>query len=165
MAVFCTHTSCQTSANAVYTLRTRAARLARMERKLRWFVVVLAWIGGIAIFGAVVFGALYLGARYIIARQCRDTEQQVLTSPNGARRVKAFHQECGANSAYLVSLSTGMKQPEYVSIADFDDVGPGQVSVHWNGSNEVDITYPRSAKVQDAYAKILGVRVVLNPPL
>lgn len=70
-------------------------------------------------------------------------------------------------SCLLRLLSTGNpnKGYEYTPIAEIDDVASGQVSVHWNGPNEVDIAYPSSAKVGDTYAKVLGVRVVLTPPL
>lgn len=139
-----------------------------MEKELRWFVIVLACIGAAAILCAAVWSVGYLAFEHFGGGNCTDTEQQVLKAPDGSRTIKSFHRECDSVSgAYFVYLSTGNpnKGYEYAPIAEIDDVAPRQVSVHWNGSNEVDITYPRSAKVGDTYAKVLGVRVILNPPL
>jgi hypothetical protein len=81
--------------------------------------------------------------------------------------IKSFHRECGGFQFYSIYLSTGNpnKGYEYTPIAGFKDVAPGQVSVTWDGPEKVIISYPNSAKVEDVYAKVLGVHVVLNPPL
>ena len=92
----------------------------------------------------------------------------MLTSPDGAHSIKSFRRECGGEfNAYFVDISTGNpnKGHEYKPIVEIQGVGPEQVSVRWNGSHELDVTYPRSATVVEAYAKVFGVHVVLNPPL
>ena len=139
-----------------------------MEKGLRWLVIVLAWIGAIAVLSAIVWGGFYFAFAHFAGGTCTDSEQQLLKAPNGGRTIKTFHRECGGvYSGYFVYLSTGNpnKGYEYTPIATFDHVALGQVSVRWNGSDEVDITYPPSGKVGDVYGKVLGVRVVLNPPL
>ncbi|HKO18415.1 MAG TPA: hypothetical protein VJU82_05980 [Acidobacteriaceae bacterium] len=131
-------------------------------------MIIFAWIGVAAVFCAAGWGISYLALGHFAGGNCTDTEQQLLRSPDGIRTIKSFHRECGrVFSGYFVYLSTGNpnKGYEYTPIAEFDHVGPGQVSARWNGPNEVDITYPISAKIDDVYAKVLGVRVVLNPPL
>lgn len=103
-----------------------------------------------------------------MASACKDTEQVMLKSPDGKQTIRAFHEECSTYRDYTVELSsglTGFGVPRYISIAEFYDVGPGQVSVAWNGSSEVDITYPKSAKIGNVSAKMRGVRIVLKPPL
>ena len=101
---------------------------------------------------------------------CIDTEQQVNASPDGKHTVKGFHRACGTNDSYafyFVYLSTGNPNPgyEYTPIVTIKGVAPGQVSMAWDGPDQVSVTYPSSAKVGDAYANVLDVRVVLHPPL
>jgi hypothetical protein len=138
-----------------------------MEKELRWYVIVLAWIGLISIFGAIGWGIFYLAFRNFAGGNCTDTEVKIVSSPDGAHSIKSFHRECGQFSGYFVYLSTGNpnKGYEYTPITEIENVAPGQVSAHWNGADEIDVVYPPSAKVSDTYAKVLGVRVVLSPPL
>jgi hypothetical protein len=139
-----------------------------MEKELRWFVVALACVGVVAILGAAGWGAFYLAFRDFAGGNCTDTEERILASPDGSHSTRSFHRTCGGKfDSYFVYLSTGNpnKGYEYTPIAEVDDVAPGQVSVRWSSSDTVEITYPSSAKIGDVYAKVLGVRVAMNPPL
>ena len=141
-----------------------------MEKQLRWLVIVLAWIGAIAILGSVGWGALHFAFKDFAGGNCTDTEQKILVAPapNETRSVKMFHRECGGLfDGYFVYMSTGNpnKGYEYTPIIELRNVAPGQVTVRWNGPNELAVEYPQSAMVVEAYAKIFDVHVVLNPPL
>jgi hypothetical protein len=41
--------------------------------------------------------------------------------------------------------------------------GAGAATAAWEGPNRIAITYPKSAKVVDAYAKSFGIDIVLRP--
>lgn len=101
---------------------------------------------------------------------CTDTEQRIVASPDGKHTLKSFHRACGGNEYHgwtFVYLSTGNpnKGYEYTPIVTIEDVAPGQTSAEWDGPDEIRVRYPATAKVGDAYAKVLDVRVVLDPPL
>jgi len=115
-----------------------------MEKQLRWFVILFAWIGVIATLGAILWGAFFLAFKNFAGGNCTDTEQRILASPDGRRSTKSFHRTCGSNDFYEVDLSTGNpnKGYEYTPIAGFRDVAPGQVSVRWTGASTVEISYP-----------------------
>lgn len=150
------------------SVRDAIVTLSHMEKQFRWFVIVLAWIGAIAFLGAIAWGVFFFAFKDFAGGNCTDTEQRILISPDGSHSIKSFHRECGGLfHGYFVYLSTGNpnKGYEYTPIAEFKDVAPGQVSAYWDGPEKVIISYPSSAKVEDVYAKVLGVRVVLNPPL
>ena len=144
------------------------ARLSLMEKGLRWFVIALAWVGAAAILAGAGWGAFYLAFGHAAGANCTDTEEKISAAPGGEHTARSFRRECGGEfNGYFVYLSTGNpnKGYEYTPIVEIQGVTPGQVSVLWNGPNELDVMYPRSATVVDAYAKIFGVHVVLNPPL
>jgi hypothetical protein len=139
-----------------------------MEKQLRWFVIVLACIGAIAILGAIGWGALFFAFKDFAGGNCTDSEQKVLVSPDGSHSIKSFHRECGSTyDFYFVYLSTGNpnKGYEYTPIVELKNIAPGAAAVKWDSSDQVTVTYPSSATVVDAYAKTLGVRVILNPPV
>jgi hypothetical protein len=141
-----------------------------MSRWVSWSRIALEIAGAIAI--------VALSGRFFFTRafkdfaggNCTDTELRLLASPDGRRTVKSFHRVCGTEKKYqgdFVYLSTGNPNPgyEYAPIAEFSDGNPGQVLVTWDGPSQLSVTYPTSAKVGDVYANVLGVRVVLHPPL
>jgi hypothetical protein len=118
-----------------------------MEKQLRWFVTVLAWIGAIAILGAVGRGALYFAFKDFAGGNCTDTEQKVLAAPapNETRSVKMFHRECGGQyESYFVYISTGNpnKGYEYTPIIELENVSTGHVSVRWNGPMNLPWSIP-----------------------
>ena len=57
---------------------------------------------------------------------CTDTEQKILSSPNGSHSIKSVHRECGSFHFFFIYLSTGNpnKGYEYTPIAEFKDVAP-----------------------------------------
>jgi hypothetical protein len=131
--------------------------------------IVLEIVGAVAI----VWGGGLLVLRHTFKNfaggNCTDTEQRILESPNGKHSVKSFHRVCGDESHAwdFVYLSTGNSNPgyEYTPIVTVKNVAPNQTSVAWDGSDQVSVTYPGSAEIGDAYAKVLDIRVVLNPAL
>lgn len=101
---------------------------------------------------------------------CTDTEQRIVASPDGKHTLKSFHRVCGGIEDHgwtFVYLSTGNPNAgyEYTPIVTIEDVAPGQTSAEWDGSDKIRVSYPATAGVGDAYAKVLGVRVVLDPAL
>jgi hypothetical protein len=80
---------------------------------------------------------------------------------------KETREEQVYNTSFFVYISTGNDNPgyEYAPIVQINDVGPRQASAHWDGTDQLVVTYPSSATIVDAYAKTFGVRVILNPPL
>jgi len=142
-----------------------------MPRFLNGLRIVLDVIG----VGAIMYllfiwcvGAMFKGFAGV---SCTDTDQKIITSPDGKHTIKSFHRSCGSPPSgyggYFVYLSTGNpnKGYEYAPIADFDQASEGQVSVVWEDADQVSITYPPSAKIGDVYAKVLGVRVILHPEI
>jgi hypothetical protein len=124
-------------------------------------VIALLWGGGV----------LFLQHMFknFAGGNCTDTEQRLFVSPDGKHTVKSFHRVCGdeKHAWDFVYLSTGNSNPgyEYTPILTVHNVDPGQTSVTWNGPEQISVTYPDSAEIDDAYAKVLGVRVVLHPDL
>ena len=103
---------------------------------------------------------------------CDKSEQITLPSPDGKRIAKGYHSACGAGydrpySLYTVDLSTGNpnKGYEYTPIVELKNVAVGEVTVAWDGTNQLSVTYPPSAEVVDAYAKTFDVQIVLHPSL
>ncbi len=131
--------------------------------------ILLEVVGAIAI----VWGGSVLLLQHMFkdfaGGNCTDTDQRILASPDGKHTVKSFHRVCGTdNHAWdFIYLSTGNPNPgyEYTPIVTVKNVAPGQTSVVWEGSDQVKVTYPESAEIGDTYAKVLDVRVALNPPL
>jgi hypothetical protein len=75
---------------------------------------------------------------------------------------------CGSSYPFFfVYLSTGNSNPgyEYTPIVELSGVAPEQTSVRWSGPDQLFVTYPGSATVIEAYAKVLDVQVVLDPAL
>jgi len=131
-------------------------------------VIALAWVGAIALLSAIGWGGFCLAFKNFAGGNCTDTEQKILLSPDGIHSIKSFRRECGGQfNGFFVYLSTGNpnKGYEYTPIVAIQAVPAGQVSVRWTGPNVLEVAYPRSAKVVEAYATIFNVRVVLNPPL
>ena len=99
---------------------------------------------------------------------CIDTDERVLPSPDGKRTVKCSRRVCGSKYVSdVVYLSSAKPKAEYdyVTVMELSDVAPGQMSVTWDGPDQISVTYPESAQVGDVYAKVRGVRVVLHPAL
>ncbi|MGC1300454.1 MAG: hypothetical protein WA869_35955, partial [Alloacidobacterium sp.] len=94
---------------------------------------------------------------------------RILASPDGKPTIKSFLRVCGDDSHAwdFIYLSTGNPNPgyEYTPIVTVKNVAPGQTSVKWQGSGQVSVRYPASAEIGDAYAKVLDIRVVLDPAL
>ncbi|WP_158824221.1 hypothetical protein [Granulicella sp. S156] len=131
--------------------------------------IVLEVIGVIAL----VWGGSVLFLRHMFkdfaGGNCTDTEQRILESPDGKHSVKSFHRVCGDDKHAwdFIYLSTGNPNPgyEYTPVVTVKDVAPGETSITWDGSSQVSVKYPASAEIGDAYAKVLDIRVVLNPSL
>jgi len=100
---------------------------------------------------------------------CDDTAQVKLTSPDGKHTVKGFDRVCGTGSPpfYFAYLSTGNPNPgyEYVPIIELHGVSLGQTKMTWDGPDKLMVRYGDPTQVVEAYSQILGVRVILNPPL
>jgi hypothetical protein len=124
-------------------------------------VVALVWGGGVLLLRHMF--------KDFAGGQCTDSEQRILTSPDGKHSIKSFHRVCGDDKHAwdFIYLSTGNPNPgyEYTPIVTVKNVASGQTSVEWDGSSQVSVNYPASAEIGDAYAKVLDVRVVLNPAL
>jgi hypothetical protein len=125
-------------------------------------VIALAWGGGV----------LFLRHMFkdFAGGNCTDSDQRIISAPDGKHTIKSFHRVCGGDAEHawdFVYLSTGNPNPgyEYTPIVTVKNVAPGQTSIAWKGSDQIVLTYPSSADIGDAYAKVLDVRVVLNPPL
>ena len=69
--------------------------LTHMEKQLRWFVIVMACIGAIAILGAMGWGALFFAFKDFAGGNCTDSEQKILFAPDGSHSIKSFHRNCG----------------------------------------------------------------------
>jgi len=146
-----------------------------MPKLSRWIRISLEIIGATAIIvglGWLALWAIFRPFKNLAGGNCDDTEQQTLSTPNGSHTVKVFHRVCGAGaerpySFYFVYLSTGNTNPgyEYTPILELKNIAPKQASVAWDGPDQLSVAYPASAEVVEAYAKILGVQVVLHPEL
>jgi hypothetical protein len=124
-------------------------------------VIALGWGGSVLLLGHMF--------KDFAGGNCTDTDQRILTSPDGTHSIKSFHRVCvdDMHAWDFFYLSTGNSNPgyEYTPIVTVKNVTPGQTSVEWDGSDQVSVKYPASAEIGDTYAKVLGIRVVLNPPL
>jgi hypothetical protein len=145
-----------------------------MSRSFRWLHILLEVIGGIAVVSAVAALVVWLGfikpMENFAGGNCTDTEQEILASPGGKHTAKTYHRVCGSDgqqlySGYSVFLSTGNpnKGYEYTPIVGIKDVAPHQVSVAWDGPDQLSVSYPLTAKLEDVYATVLGVMVVMEP--
>ncbi len=145
-----------------------------MPRSMRWLHITLEVIGVMTVLvgtGALlVWLALIRPMRNFAGGNCTDTEQKLLKSSDGKRSVKSFHRVCGSDgkelySGYSVFLSTGNPNPgyEYTPIAGIRNVGTNAVSVSWDGPDQIAVRYPSTGKLEDVYATVLGVRVVMEP--
>ena len=101
---------------------------------------------------------------------CTDTEQEFINSPGGKHTAKTYHRVCDSDgkqlySGYSVFLSTGNPNSgyEYTRIVGIRDVAPHQVSVRWDGPDQLSVSYPSRAKLEDVYATVLGVNVTMRP--
>jgi hypothetical protein len=128
---------------------------------------VLAIIAGL---GWLALWAIFRPFKNFAGGDCADTEERIVTSPNGNHTIKSFHRVCGVNgeklfSGYFVYLSTGNPNVgyEYTPIVELKNVAPNQTSVSWDNPEQISVTYPSSAEVVDAYAKTFGVNVLLHP--
>ncbi len=141
-----------------------------MPRWWSWFRIALEIAGAVAIVAVLGWTLFAWMFKDFAGGNCTDSNQKMLVSPDGKRTVKSFHRVCGTEKVYefdFVYLSTGNPNPgyEYAPIADFHGLPPGKVVVNWDSANQLSITYPPSTHVGDIYANVLGVRVVLHPPL
>ncbi len=138
-----------------------------MPRKGGWAHILLEIVGALAIIVGLGWWAFYMAFRNLAGGNCTDTERQTLASPDNKHSVMSLHRECGTHTSFFVYISTGNDNPgyEYAPIVQINDVGPRQASAHWDGTDQLVVTYPSRATIVDAYAKTFGVRVILNPPL
>lgn len=146
-----------------------------MRKSARWLHLSLEVVGGLSIVAGLARWALYVLSyplRHFSGGNCDDTEQRIITSPDGKHTIKSFHRACGAGSErpysfYLVYLSTGNPNAgyEYAQIVEIRNMAIGQTSVAWDSPDEISVSYPSSATVGEAYAKTFGIRIVLHPPL
>jgi hypothetical protein len=141
-----------------------------MSKSPRWIHTLLEVIGGLAVIaglGWLVIYAMSWPFRHFTDGDCNpDTEQRVITSPDGKHRVRSLHRNCGSgNDSFFAYLSTGNPNPgyEYEPIIELKDVAPGQASIDWDGADQLIVKYPDTANVVDAYAKSFGITIVLHP--
>jgi hypothetical protein len=141
-----------------------------MSKGMRWVHISLEVIGGLAIAGAMGWLAVYAffwPFRHFSDGDCSpDTEQRMISSPDGQHTVKSFHRHCGDRyDFYFAYLSTGNSNPgyEYEPIVELKNVAAGKASIAWEGSDQLTVTYPNSAEVVDAYSKTFGITIVLHP--
>jgi len=135
-----------------------------MAKSSRWVYILL---GVVIIAIGTGYTALHLMFRDFAGGHCTDTEQQTIASPDKKHSVISYHRECGSYTFFFVHIGTGNTNPghEYTPIVQLNDVAADQASVRWDGPDQLVVTYPPTAKVEEAYAKILGVFVRLDPPL
>jgi hypothetical protein len=141
-----------------------------MLKGMRRVHIALEVVGGLAIAGALGWLAIYAISwpfRHFTDGDCSpDTEQRMVSSPDGQHTVKSFHRSCGSTyDFYFAYLSTSNPNPgyEYEPILELKNVAAGQASIAWEGSDQLTVTYPNSAEVVDASAKTFGVTIVLHP--
>jgi hypothetical protein len=141
-----------------------------MPRFHGWVRTSLEVIGAITVIvgicGLVIWGVFIRPFKNFAGGNCTDTEQRVISSPDGKHSVKSFHRECGSKyDFYFVYLNTGNSNPgyEYTPIVELRDLAPGSASFTWDSPDQISMTYPSSATVVEAYAKVLDVRVVMHP--
>jgi hypothetical protein len=143
-------------------------------RLTRWIERGLAGIGVLAIIAGLCWLALFALAysfKDFAGGSCTDTEQRIVVSPDGKRNFKSYHPDCGTTpegqDGYFVYLSTGNpnKGYEYTPILELKKAPAGQVEVKWDSPDQLSVTFPPSTEVVEAYALVLGVRVVLPRPL
>ena len=138
----------------------------------------LECVGALALIGGSVYSIyklplLILGYAFkdFAGGHCSDTEQHYLTSPDGKHQIWSFHRTCGGGAdTYpfdFVYLSTGNpnKGYEWTPIVELRGTRPGETSVHWDTSEQVTVTHAKDAKPEDVSAKVLGIRIVLDPDL
>ena len=141
-----------------------------VQKSYRWIHLGLETIGALTVaagFGWLLFWLFFLKPMSQFAGgNCTDTDEHIITSPDGKRTAKFFHRSCGSNGQYtaeFVYLSTGNPNVgyEYLPIATIKNVAIGETSVTWRGPEEVVIAFPAKAELEEAYAKVLGVQVTL----
>lgn len=139
-------------------------------RLMRGIEHSLAAIGVLAILAGCCWLALLAFAhsfKDFSGGNCTDTEQSNSASPDGKQNFKSFHRDCGTTpegqNGFFVYLSTGNanKGYEYIPILQLNKAPAGQVDVKWDSPDQISVTFPPSTEVVEAYALVLGVRVVL----
>jgi len=105
-----------------------------------------------------------------VGANCDDSEQKTIASQDGLHTVKSLRRVCGAGverpySHFNVYISTGNdnKGYEYAPIVFLRDIEPHQASVVWDNPDQLSVYYPATAGVDEAYARIFGVNIVLHP--
>ena len=70
----------------------------------------------------------------------------------------SYYRECGGPTFLFVNIAIGNTNSgyEYVPIVQIGNVVPDKTSVRWDGPDQLVVTYPPTAKVEEAYAKSSG---------
>jgi len=133
--------------------------------------IFLEVVGAIALLVALWYSPV-LFLRYAFkdfsGGQCVDTDQLHLKSPDGMHEIWSFHRKCGAETNPpwdFIYLSTGNtnKGAEWEPIATVKNTKSGETKVAWNSASQLSISYPEHADIDDVYAKIFGITIVLHP--
>jgi hypothetical protein len=135
-----------------------------MSNSSRWLYILP---GVVVVATGIGYTALHFMFRDFAGAHCTDTGQQTIASPDKKHTIMSYYRECGGPTFLFVNIATGNTNSgyEYIPIVQIDDVVPDKTSVRWDGPDQLVVTYPPTAKVEEAYAKILGVFVRLDPPL
>jgi hypothetical protein len=54
-------------------------------------------------------------------------------------------------------------ESDFMRVISLAKTSPSQVSFKWTGPNNLEITFPASAEIEEAYGVVWGVTITRNP--
>jgi hypothetical protein len=120
-------------------------------------------VGGIAICLCLLWYVMYKIGPLNGSAPCVDTQITNTHSPGGKETAQQRFQTCGGYSSVEVLLNVPGTESNFMRVISLAKTSPSQVSVKWTGPNDLEITFPASAEIEEAYGVVWGVTIARNP--
>jgi hypothetical protein len=134
-----------------------------MSTWLKGTRIIYEVIGGLAICICLLWWAIYTAGGLNGPEPCVDTQLITAHSPGGKETAQQRYRTCGSHSSVEVLLNVPQDKANFMRVISLAKVPPTDVSFEWTGPNDLTITFPASAEIEEAYGVIWGVTITRNP--
>jgi hypothetical protein len=125
--------------------------------------VVLEVIGVFAIIGALFWYWAFYQVSHMGTR-CVDSQVETLRAPGGSEVAQKRQRTCGQHwgTEVLLHVPKDNSPDGFMRVVALDRTDPQKVAFEWTGPNDLSVTFPANAEIEEAYGVVFGVTITLH---
>jgi len=146
-----------------------------MKNIVRWSRIALELIGAYAIVWFLFFHVTVPIAKEALYRtfnSCSDSHLLELPSPGGSHVALRRLRECGEEAPKHLATEVTLRVPgdtddqlhhtNFMRVVGFTNGDPDRTTMTWTGPNDLLVTIPKEADIEEAYGIVFGVNITLR---